>query len=190
MSVGTPKSILFVDDDVAFVQGQRRWLSKEGCEVLQARSRADALELRDIRKPDAIVIEAHLGDDAGLLLVDECLRQQPLRPLAVTSRRSPRAEESLWARDRALTLLWKVGLNASHVLRALATPRGFSLRGVTLQAAEEDAIKRALLEQRGNVRKTAQVLQVGERVLRKKILKLLINLEDYRGLALPEHPRV
>jgi CheY-like chemotaxis protein len=93
--------VLIADPDVEFVAMIARQLEWAGYGVLTTGEGAEALELIEERRPDALVVEAKLHDTTGYALVRQ-LREQPhnrLMPIVMISARAGKLD-----RDFAFTV--------------------------------------------------------------------------------------
>ncbi len=78
--------VLLVDDDPDFLAQGRLMLSQLGCDVLEARSRREALALFDADKPDAAVIDLMMEEpDAGFTLAYQLKQRASGLPVIMTT---------------------------------------------------------------------------------------------------------
>lgn len=81
-----PVKVLLVDDDPDFLAQGRLMLSRMGCDVLEARSRREALALFDENRPDAAVIDLMMEEpDAGFTLAYQLKQRAPEMPVIMTT---------------------------------------------------------------------------------------------------------
>lgn len=78
--------VLLVDDDPDFLLQGRLMLSQLGCDVIEARSRKEALEQFDRQKPDAAVIDLMMEEpDAGFTLAYQLKQRSTYLPVIMTT---------------------------------------------------------------------------------------------------------
>lgn len=78
--------VLLVDDDPDFLAQGRLMLSQLGCDVLEARSRREALALFDGSRPDAAVIDLMMEEpDSGFTLAYQLKQRAPDLPVIMTT---------------------------------------------------------------------------------------------------------
>ncbi len=70
------KSILIVEDEAPVAEALLRRLRARGYAPEHAGSRADALEIFDVARPDLVVLSLSLADDAGLRLCRDVRARQ------------------------------------------------------------------------------------------------------------------
>ena len=81
-----PKTILFVDKDLSFVEKLRQKYMAAGCKIFCASGHAEAKEIYNATRPDVVVTEVMLErPDGGFSLAWEVKQKYPDLPVIIVS---------------------------------------------------------------------------------------------------------
>ncbi len=86
MSVGSPKSILVVDDENTIREVVRRYLEREGFTVREAEDGYEALDAIEEFPPDLIVLDLMLPGIDGLTITRNLRDRQPIPIVMLTAK--------------------------------------------------------------------------------------------------------
>ena len=165
------ESVLIVDDDPGVTGALKRVLCSMRLEVFTAANRQEAL-LAVERKPDLSVVDVYLADEDGLDLIVELKRSHRHCVVVLGGRIS--AEDRFRAGRAGADILLEKPCSASEILHRARTgealPHGSS-HEVTLAAAVEYRIDRALADSKGNISEASRRLQISRWALQKRLRK-------------------
>lgn len=171
-----PSSLLIVDDDAAWCESAASALQRRGFEVSTASSIEQAGHALQDNPPRNALIDLRLGDDSGLVLVEQAARlEPPIRVVVLTGYAS------------IATAVEAVKLGATHYLAKPARidaivaalrrePDGDPSTPVSdeppsVRRLEWEHIQRVLHEHDGNISATARALNMHRRTLQRKLRK-------------------
>lgn len=75
--------ILFVDDEPNMLELISNFFREEGCDAVTARTGSDALRLAQESEFDLVVLDIHLSNENGLLLLSEFKKKLPKLPVVL-----------------------------------------------------------------------------------------------------------
>ena len=115
-------SVLIVDDSGPFLAAARSLLSREGVQVLEgASATAEALELTERLRPDAVLVDVNLGPESGFELARQLAADTREHQAAVILMSTHAADDyaDLIAESPAAGFLTKHDLSADAIRRIL-----------------------------------------------------------------------
>ncbi len=92
-SMKSQERLLFVDDDMAILDGYKFIFESEGFKVDLAEDSASMMKLLDENKYDMIVMDYHLKGEKGMDLIDEIYKQNPNQKIVFISGQKNADEE-------------------------------------------------------------------------------------------------
>lgn len=169
---------LLIDDDAVFAATLGRALTRRGYTVHEACDATSALAAARTRRFDAITVDLHLGEDAGLPLIAPLRALQPQARILVLTGYASIATAVQAVKDGADNYLAKPA-NAETILSALKADASESQAEQELEnpaplsvaRLEWEHIQRVLAEHDGNVSATARALSMHRRTLQRKLAK-------------------
>jgi two-component system response regulator RegA len=170
------RSLLLVDDDLAFCTVLSRALQHRGFAAAHAQGAGAALAQARTRPPAYAVLDIKIGADSGLDLIAPLLALRPqMRIVMLTGYASiPTAVEAI--RRGAGNYLCKP-VDADMVAAALAEEASSpvaeldELRPLSLRRLEWEHIQRVLAEHDGNISAAARTLGLHRRSLQRRLGK-------------------
>jgi len=171
-----PRSILVVDDDMAFRTRLVRALAARGAEATGAGSPAEALDLARQFSPQAAIVDLRMPGASGLDLIPQLLAMLPTIQIVVLTGYGSIATAVEAVRRGAINYLSKP-LDADQILAAFDgdSPAPVPLASEStpsLARVEWEHIQRILTECDGNISHAARKLGLHRRSLQRKLSKL------------------
>lgn len=170
---------LLIDDDAVFSATLARALTRRGYTVHEAPDVPSALTAaRSGLRFDAITVDLHLGEDAGLTLIAPLRAVQPQARILVLTGYASIATAVQAIKDGADNYLAKPA-NTDSILAALRADASETradealenLTPLSVARLEWEHIQRVLAEHDGNVSATARALNMHRRTLQRKLAK-------------------
>jgi len=192
-------TVLIVDDD-RLLRRQLHWALVEHHTVLEAETRAEAVELLRREHVDVCICDLHLppdleGTEEGLAVVEEARSSQPAVPVVVITG-SDKKQDALEAIRRGAYGFFQKPFDeeeVSHIVTQAARVRGLEtevlrlrselkmFRGFGRFVGSSPALERVLRQARAVADTNATVLLTGENGTGKEVLARAVHEESARG---------
>ncbi len=192
-------TVLIVDDD-RLLRRQLHWALVEHHTVLEAETRAEAVDLLRRERVDVCICDLHLppdleGTEEGLAVVEEARSSQPSVPVVVITG-SDKKQDALEAIRRGAYGFFQKPFDeeeVSHIVKQAARVRGLEtevlrlrselklFRGFGRFVGSSPALERVLRQARAVADTNATVLLLGENGTGKEVLARAIHEESARG---------
>ncbi|VAW61775.1 Dna binding response regulator PrrA (RegA) [hydrothermal vent metagenome] len=172
---GVNVDFLLVDDDEVFCMVLTRAIERRGYSVLSAINSADAMKLAHSHRPAYSIVDLRIGDESGLLLVENLVQFNPdIRIVMLTGYAS------------IATAVQAIKLGATHYLTKPADAdeiiASFESDGIKrlVEPAENplspkrlewEHLQKVLMDNGGNISATARALGMHRRTLQRKLQK-------------------
>ncbi|HWE01591.1 MAG TPA: response regulator [Tepidisphaeraceae bacterium] len=171
-----PRSILVVDDDVAFRQRLVKALGARGVDARGAGSQAEAMTVARQSPPQGAILDMRMPGASGLDLIPQLLALSPAMHIVVLTGYGSIATAVEAVRRGAINYLLKP-LDADQILAAfegeVAAPAPGSAESTpSLARVEWEHIQRILTDCDGNISLAARKLGLHRRSLQRKLGKL------------------
>ena len=171
----TPRSVLLVDDDEAFLRALGKALRRRGLVVFTALSGAEAVIQAGEHAPTHAVVDLKIGQESGLELVPRLLQIVPAMSIVVLTGYASIATAVAAVKRGAADYLAKP-VKADDVLRALAGEERLpdhtqAYSPMSVERLEWEHIQKVLRENDGNISATARSLGMYRRTLQRKLAK-------------------
>jgi len=166
---------LLVDDDEVFCMVLTRAIERRGYSVLSATNSADAIKLAQIHHPAFSIVDLRIGEESGLLLVENLVQCNPdIRIVMLTGYAS------------IATAVQAIKLGARHYLtkpadadEIIASFESDGLKQLVEPAEnplspkrlEWEHLQKVLMDNDGNISATARALGMHRRTLQRKLQK-------------------
>src|SRR6185437_12915537 len=175
-SKSQPRSILVVDDDVAFRTRLVKALAARGVEARGAGSSAEALLLARQSAPQAAILDMRMPGASGLDLIPQLLALKSAMQIVVLTGYGSIATAVEAVRRGAINYLTKP-LDADQILAAFETDQPAPVPAAvettpSLARVEWEHIQRILTDCDGNISLAARKLGLHRRSLQRKLGKL------------------
>lgn len=166
-----PKKLLIVDDDELYRESLVRAFSRRGIEATGALSLATARAMVAHFSPDAAIVDLKLGNESGLDVLRELLKEDPKLNVVVLTAYGTIATALEAVKLGAMNYLTKP-VQVEHILAAFngSSPSSKTLSAIpSAEQVEWDYINRTVHEYGGNVTRAAQALGLHRRSLQRKL---------------------
>jgi two-component system, response regulator RegA len=173
------RSLLIVDDDLAFCQAMSWALRGHGFRVAIAQSVDTALHAATNDPPDFAVVDLKMPGQSGLTLIPALKAiNAEMRILVLTGYAS--ITTAVEAIKLGATHYLAKPVDAEDVINALAKTHGDSAvnaDGSSLSAAdvEWEHLQKVLADNQGNISATARQLNIDRRTLQRKLARRLVS---------------
>jgi len=169
--MGTPKTVLVVDDDALVLRALRRSLAHQW-NVLTAADTATARRIARLESPDVAIVDVRLGAESGLELVRELKRDRPTIKVAVISGYLTIDIAVAATRLGADAILAKP-VRPSELMRQLdeGPPEPDLEQRVSLARVEYEHIARVMADCNNNISEAARRLGIHRHSLQRKLKK-------------------
>lgn len=163
--------ILLVEDDDAFRKTLARYLARQGMTVFETGVFSEAEQIAEHERPALALLDINLGEDSGLNLIAPLRKANPDCRIVMLSG----CTEIAFA--VAADYLVKP-VEGEAILSGLLAERTNNFRMpqqecVPLEELEKAHITRVLAANKGNISRTAQVLDMHRRTLQRKLSRFL-----------------
>lgn len=177
--------ILLVEDDEAFRKTLARFLARQGMTVFGTGVFAEAERIARQERPDFALLDINLGEDSGLNLIAPLRRASPHCRIVMLSGCNDIALAVAATRLGAADYLVKSVEGEAILSKLFAADRINDFRipqqeCIPLEELEKAHITRILAANKGNISRTAQVLDMHRRTLQRKLSRYL---PSSRGVA-------
>ena len=111
--------VLLIDDEPDILRLYRVFFEDAEFEVYEARTVDEAIQMRQISKPDAVILDFSIEGDGGARLIELMAVAKPRIPVFVSTGYSP---ETVWkvARPHQLSGVFLKGAAPTALVRAVA----------------------------------------------------------------------
>ena len=167
--------LLLIDDDHAFLEVLQRALQRRGHRVTQAACAADARRAASVTNFDGIVLDLRIGEDNGLLCLNELRTLQPGAAILLLTGYASIAT-AVEAVKRGADDYRPKPASVEEILRALfpaVLPPEPALPNTPIhpRRLEWEHLQRVMAEHEGNVSAAARALGLHRRSLQRKLGK-------------------
>jgi two-component system, response regulator RegA len=178
------KTILLIDDDVAFTTTLARALSRHQFDVHCAADSTAALALLDRCQPDGVLVDLRLGSDNGLQLLQHLRQRLPTArivmltgfgSIATAVEAIKRGADDYRVKPAALPeLLAALAMDVESKPESGAETADVAAEAepLNLRQLSWEHIQRTLLENDGNISAAARALGMHRRTLQRKLAKV------------------
>lgn len=169
--------ILLVEDDDAFRKTLARYLARQGMTVFETGVFSEAEQIAGQERPALALLDINLGEDSGLNLIAPLRRANPDCRIVMLSGCTEIAFAVAATKMGAADYLVKP-VEGEAILSGLLAERTNDFRMpqqecMPLEELEKSHITRVLAANKGNISRTAQVLDMHRRTLQRKLSKFL-----------------
>ena len=169
--------ILLVEDDDAFRKTLARYLARQGMTVFETGVFSEAEQIAGQERPALALLDINLGEDSGLSLIAPLRRANPDCRIVMLSGCTEIAFAVAATKMGAADYLVKP-VEGEAILSGLLAERTNDFRMpqqecMPLEELEKSHITRVLAANKGNISRTAQVLDMHRRTLQRKLSKFL-----------------
>lgn len=167
--------ILIVDDDETFCLVLYNAIERRGYSAVTATNSAEAIKLAQLHKPDYAVVDLRIGEESGLLLVENLVKINPHINIIMLTGYASIATAVQAIKLGAKQYLTKPA-DADEIIASFnndtanesVTPAEHPLSPKRL---EWEHLQKVLLDNNGNVSATARALGMHRRTLQRKLQK-------------------
>ena len=169
--------ILLVEDDDAFRKTLARYLARQGMTVFETGVFSEAEQIAGQERPALALLDINLGEDSGLNLIAPLRRANPDCRIVMLSGCTEIAFAVAATKMGAADYLVKP-VEGEAILSGLLAERTNDFRMpqqecMPLEELEKSHITRVLAANKGNISRTAQVLDMHRRTLQRKLSRFL-----------------
>ena len=177
MSGNNPKpSFIIIDDDTVYNETLCRALKRINREAFSATNSKQALAITAEKKPDCAILDLCIGDEKGIDLVKPLIEIHPPLKIIVLTGYASLATAVKSIKLGAWNYLSKPA-KVNSILKAFGQNNEITNSDivtsstVTLKQSEWEHLQRTLVENDGNITKTAEQLGMHRRTLQRKLKK-------------------
>jgi len=169
------KELLLIDDDAGFCDVLSRALSRQGFNVKQSQSVADACQIAKQHKFEYAVVDLRIGQDSGLTMVKELTALHPQIKIVVLTGYASIATAVEAIKLGAKQYLTKPA-EVADIIEGFSKAEGDvavepSANPMSVKRLEWEHLQKVLQEHDGNISAAARAMDMHRRTLQRKLQK-------------------